>query len=313
MDLPLVTVGVASFNNAAYLRETLDSIRQQTYPNVELLVVDDASRDDSAAVAEAWFASHPEVRGRLIRHSTNLGVCRVCNDIVTEGEGEFISIIGSDDIFRPDKLAIQVPLLQGASDRIGVVFSPIERIDAAGHPLPPPADLAVPHQGQVHTHLLRVNFIAAMGALVRRSCYERVGLYDETLAYEDWDMWLRIAREYEFLYSPVPSALYRIHAGSATFSRRTQLAEASLRLLQKHRGLSPETDAIIAGHTRLLAETLYHLGSPSARQWLRTRLRQAPDALGLGLLLAASLGLKTQHLRQAKSWLRRLTGAQKPA
>ncbi len=307
MDLPLVTVGVASFNNAAYLRETLDSIRLQTYPNLEVIVVDDASRDESAAVAEAWLAEHPAVRGRLIRHVTNLGVCRVCNDIVQQGQGEFISIIGSDDVFLPDKLAVQVPLLQAASAHVGVLFSPIERMDAAGQPLPPPADLAPPHEGQVHEHLLRVNFIAAMGALVRRSCYEQVGLYDETLAYEDWDMWLRLAREYEFMYSPKPSARYRIHPGSATFSRRMQLAEASLRLLQKHRGRSPESDAIIAGHTRLLAESLYHLDSPDARRWLRERLRQAPDAIGLGMLLAASMGVKARHLSQAKGWLRRLT------
>jgi glycosyltransferase involved in cell wall biosynthesis len=88
MGQTLVTVGVASYNNGPYLRETLESIRLQTYSPIELIIVDDASGDDSAAIAETWLAEHPEVNGRLIRHATNQGICRTCNDIVTQARGK---------------------------------------------------------------------------------------------------------------------------------------------------------------------------------------------------------------------------------
>ena len=308
MELPLVTVGVASFNNAAYLRETLESIRLQTYPHVELLIVDDASRDDSVAVAEAWLAEHPDVNGRLIRHATNLGVCRVCNDIVTQGHGEFISIIGSDDVYLPDKLAQQVPLLLNAAPSIGVVFGDIVRMDSAGNPLDAPADLSPAHTGDVFLPLLQVNFVSAMSALVRRSCYDKVGLYDETLNYEDWDMWLRIAREYQFLYAPQLTARYRIHSGSATFSRRIQMAESSLKLVHKHQGHSLTGDRLIATHTRHIAESLYQLGSPRARQWLWQAVKQTPDATSVGLLVLAALGIPAGQLGRLKGWAKGLLG-----
>lgn len=303
MDLPLVTVGVASFNNAGYLRETLESIRLQTYTRLELLIVDDASRDDSVMVAEAWLAEHPEVNGRLIRHTTNLGVCRVCNDIITEAQGEFVTIIGSDDVYLPDKFAIQVPLLQIAPPTVGILFSPIERMNEAGHPLPDTGEAH--HEGQVFMDLLNVNFISAMGTLMRRSCYERVGLYDETLAYEDWDMWLRMAREYEFQFSPRVSARYRIHAGSATFSRRMQLAESSLQLLEKHIGLVPAADAIISRHFAALSEALYLLGSPRAIHWLAKAWRLGRGKRTLVLLLMARMGIPLSKAHQLNSFLRR--------
>lgn len=309
MELPLVTIGVASFNNAAYLRETLESIRLQTYPFVELLIVDDASRDESASIAEAWLAGHPEVNGRLIRHANNLGVCRVCNDIVTQAQGKFISIIGSDDIYLPDKLARQVPLLLNAVPSIGVIFGDIARIDNAGNLIEAPVDLSLAHSGDVFIPLLRVNFVSAMSALVRRSCYDEVGLYDETLNYEDWDMWLRIARKYHFLYVPQVTARYRIHSGSATFSRRVQLTESSLRLVQKHQGHSPVGDRIIATHIRQLAESLYQLGSPRARQWLWQALKQTPDAPGIGLLIFSVLGIPTGQLSRLKGWVKGLLQA----
>lgn len=264
MEMPLVTVGVASFNNAAYLFETLESVRLQTYPNVEIIIVDDASSDNSIEVAEAWLRQHPKVNARLIRHEKNLGVCRVCNDIINNSTGEFISILGSDDIQLPHKTAKQVALFQKSSPQLGVIFSDVEHINSAGQLIKAPVEWPQASSGDLFLKLLKVNFVPAMSSLVRRACYDKVGLYDETLGYEDWDMWLRIAREFYFLYDAPVTAHYRIHGGSATFKRRQQMLESSLVLLQKHRGFSAEADRLIAGHTRQFAESLYQIGSDKA-------------------------------------------------
>ena len=305
MDLPLVTVGVASFNNAPYLHKTLESIRLQTYPNIEIIIVDDASGDDSANVAKTWLSQHPEVNGRLICHETNLGVCRVCNDIVTNSNGEFISIIGSDDIQLPNKLSSQVPLLQNAPPKIGVIFGDVEHINSIGELIEAPVEWPKAMSGEIFIPLLSANFIPAMSTLVRRKCYDKVGLYDEELGYEDWDMWLRIAREFQFLYNPPATAHYRIHGSSATFKRRQQMLESSLKLLQKHRGYSSDADRVIAHHTRQFSESLYQIGSNQARFWLRQSVRQSADIVGISLLIIATLGIPPGKIGQIK---RRILG-----
>lgn len=291
MDLPLVTVGVASYNNASYLRETLESIRLQTYSHVELIIVDDASPDDSVRVAEQWLADYPEVNGRLIRHSTNLGVCRVCNDIVTEAKGEFICIIGSDDVYLPDKLEIQVALLLNSPPEVGVITSAVEFINSDGEKIPKPDDFAIPHPDDVFLTLLNSCVIAAMSVLMRRSCFDKVGLYDESLPFEDWDMWLRLAKEYKFLYSPYVSARYRRHSNSVFESRKRQMEEGSLMLLNKQRGVSPEADALIIAQTRLRSELLYQLGSPQAKHWLQVRWQDDHDLRSWALYMLAALGV----------------------
>lgn len=305
MDLPLVTVGVASYNNALYLRETLESIRLQTYPRVELLIVDDASPDDSVTVAETWLVAHPEVNGRLIRHATNLGVCRVCNNIVTQAKGEFISIIGSDDVYLPDKLAVQVPLLLNSPPEVGVITSAIEFMNSNGEKIPKPDDFAIPHPNDVFLTLLKSCVIAAMSVLMRRSCFDKVGLYDEQLPFEDWDMWLRLAKEFKFLYSPQISARYRRHSNSVFESRKRQMEEGSLMLLNKQRGVSPEADALIIAQTRLRSELLYIIGSPQARHWLRVRWQDDHDLSSWGLYVLASLGIPGSKVIKSQRFLGR--------
>lgn len=305
VDQPLVTVGVASYNNAAYLRETLESIRQQTYPNFELIIVDDASTDESAFIAQTWLAEHPQVQGRLLQHATNQGVCRVCNAIITQARGEFVCLIGSDDVYMPDKLAVQVPLLLQAPPDVGVITSAIEFMDSQGNRMAQPDDFAIPHPQQVYLTLLKSCVVAAMSTLVRRSCYQTVGLYDESLPFEDWDMWLRIAKEYKFLYSPHVSARYRRHANAVFNARKRQMEEGSLMLLNKQRGVSPEADEIIKAQTHLRAEILYQLGSPQAAYWLRVRWQDEHSLKNWGLYMCAKLGIPGTAVIKAQRLLGR--------
>lgn len=304
-ETPLVTVGVASYNNASYLRETLESIRLQTYPNIEVIVVDDASTDDSVAVIETWLAEHPEVNARPVLHESNKGVCSTCNDIITQAKGEFICMIGSDDMYLPDKLAVQVPLLQNAPPQVGVITSPVQFIDAAGNFIPKPDDFAIPHPEDVFMPLLKACFIAAMGTLVRRSSYEKVGLYDENLPFEDWDMWLRLAKEYKFYYSPQVSALYRRHPNSSFEKRKRQDQEGTLQLLNKHRGLSPEADAIIKEQTHLRSELLYQIGSPLAAYWLKVRWQDDHSFTSRILYTLAAAGISGETVRKFQRMLGR--------
>lgn len=303
--LPLVTVGVASYNNAAYIRETLESIRLQTYPHIELIIVDDCSSDDSVSIAQKWLAEHPEINGRLIAHPINMGVCRTCNDLVTNARGEYLAMIGSDDIYLPDKLARQVPLLLNAPPEVGVVFGPVTVIDSLGKPLPDLPKWEHAKDGEVFLPMLQQNFISAMGTLIRRSCYDQVGLYDEELAYEDLDMWLRMARRFQFKYCPKVTAQYRVHQKSAMQSRQAILTESTLRLLHKHVGISAEADSIIANHTKILSECLYQWGGKQAKHWLHIRWKQDRKLNSWLLYALASVGVSGEFVKKAQRKLGR--------
>lgn len=310
---PLVSIGVASFNNASYIRETLDSIRALHYPHVELIIIDDSSSDDSVAVIENWLRDHADFNARLIRHTINQGVCRVCNRFVEESQGKYLSLIGSDDTYLADKLTVQVAMLEAALPEVGVVFSDVSKINSAGSMIVPSVYATgqiVPSSGDVWLPMLCTNFIGAMTTLVRRTCFEVVGPYDESLAYEDWDMWIRLARKFHFLYQPQVTAHYRIHGSSAMFRRQAQIAETNMRIVSKHLGVSTEGDAIIQKHIAAFSEQLYLLGGENSIYWLRQRWQQQRDFRGLALLSLARLGVSAQKVSQAYGWLKRLRNAE---
>lgn len=304
-EFPLVTVGVASFNNASYIHETLESIRKQTYPNLEILIVDDASTDDSVTIIEAWLAEHPEVNGQLILHKENRGICTACNSLLDNAKGEYFSVVGSDDVYLPDKLAHQVPLLHNAAPEFGVLTSEIEFMDEEGNTLPKPIDFAIAHPPEVFLSLLKGCFIGAVGVLVKRSCFEKVGKYDEQLPFEDWDMWLRISKEYKFLYSPKISARYRRHRKTFFETRKRQTEEGALQLLNKHRGISPEADTIIKDQICLRSELLYQIGSPQAAHWLHVRWQDSRDIKSWGLYILAKLGVRGKDIMKLQRMIGR--------
>lgn len=311
-ELPLVSIGVASFNNAAYIEATLDSIRQLNYPNTELLVADDASGDDSVAVIEKWMAANPAVNARLIANPTNMGVCRICNTLVQEARGKYFCLIGSDDLYLPEKLATQVALLEAAGPEVGVVFSDLSKIDSQGNITVPSVyatEQIIPSEGDIWLPMLRTNFIGAMTTLVRRSSLDAAGPYDEKLAYEDWDMWLRLSRVCRFIYQPEVTALYRIHGGSAMHKRYRQILESNMRILTKHLGISMEGDTIICQHFVQYSEELYRLGSTESVRWLKERRRLCPDRRGTVLLWLAQLGIPADFMVAAKKRIKGLIGS----
>ena len=133
------------------------------------------------------------------------------------------------------------------------------------------------------------NFIPSPATFVRRACFEAVGPYDETLAYEDWDMWLRIARRYEFRFSSRVSACYRVVPTSLLHNlqeRRADLEETWLRIALKHVGHSPEADELALQRAFAKAMHLYELDDPRHRRHLRTLARIDP---GPGRVVAYGL------------------------
>ncbi len=100
---PLVTIGITSYKNGKYIHEILKIVRLHMYDNWELVVVDDCSTDDSVQIIEKWVSEFPAVNVRFIRHAVNRGVCAVYNLILNEAWGKYMSIVGFNDGFLPEK------------------------------------------------------------------------------------------------------------------------------------------------------------------------------------------------------------------
>ena len=238
---PLVSIIVLSYNQSRFVLETLESVKAQTFKPTQLIIVDDCSTDDSVAIIDCWLKENG-VDCTFIRHQKNRGVCNTVNDALAVATGKYISMVASDDVWLPDKTERQVEIMEAQPEHVGVLYSDAFQMDEHGRPLPDmfiAAHRKLPEmpQGQVLNTLLEGNFIPGMTTLIRRSCYDKVGLYDENLRWEDWDMWMRLSRHYSFLYSPTPSARYRHHEKSLSHSDPGRLHKDSLRIYIKQFGL----------------------------------------------------------------------------
>jgi glycosyltransferase involved in cell wall biosynthesis len=312
---PLVSMIVLCYNQARFVSETLDSVKAQTYKTTELIIVDDCSADDSAAIIQEWL-QHNAIDCTFIRHQNNQGICKSLNDALAVAKGKYISMTASDDVWLADKLARQVEIMESQPDHVGVLYSDAFQMDEHGNSLPHMfinAHTALPEapQGQLLDALLEGNFIPAMTTLVRRRCYEKVGFFDKNLPWEDWDMWMRIARHYWFIYSPTPSARYRIHAQSYSRSKPGRMYRESLKVSIKQLRLGHLSDDQRVRLTAIIlrnAKELYKRDDADASNilldiWRATRNKRA----GLMFLLVR-LGISFSSLQRANSYRKKLQG-----
>ncbi len=278
---PLVSVIASCYNHSRFVVECLESIRQQTYPHVQLIIIDDCSRDDSVAVIQHWIAEHG-VQCKFLTHAKNQGVCRSYNDALAHATGDYVAIISTDDIWLPRKLEEQVKLLESLPPEYGVVYSDASRVDEQGNSLPgmyidTDGSAQGYPEGDVFDHLLKGNWLAVMAALIRRSCFEVVGGFDESLPLEDYDMWLRIAKRYRFAFSPYVSARYRIVGNSHIRTLGMRMIESHLMMFLKWFGESSERDRVIRTHMTHYFREMYRRNHPERHRYFRSALARVPS------------------------------------
>jgi glycosyltransferase involved in cell wall biosynthesis len=318
-DRPLVSVIVQCYNHARFVVECLESVRAQSYPNVDLIVIDDCSKDDSRERIRAWLAAHAPT-ARFVAHERNAGVCRTLNDAVEMVRGEYVCMTAADDIWEPTLIEQHVDRLEHADADVAVAYSDATVIDEHGNVLP---TLFIerawpslqPPSGRLLSHLSRRNFIPSMAATIRMRALREVGSYDEALHYEDWDMWLRLARRYRFVYHDGALARYRILGNSLartlfTSDQNIQKFETGARIALKVLSFSElDTEQRRYWERRLSddASQLYRLDAPVAPSILRRAAwRLRTPRLGL-LATAATLGvLRAFGKRVLKGFERRV-------
>lgn len=204
---PLVSVVIASYNHAPYIEASIKSVLQQTYTNIELLVVDDGSRDDSVERILRLQAEY----GFDFRPQENRGLSRTLNETIARARGVLIAPLGSDDIMLPDRLAKQVAYLEGKPE-VGICAGNVQEIDETGKPLKTPKILPKRRLDFADIFLDRKPGAPAPTLLFRREALEQVGGFDSEIRLEDLLIALKITHSGYYLdILPDVLAQYRVH------------------------------------------------------------------------------------------------------
>ncbi len=206
-----VSVVIPAYNSMAYLPETITSVLNQTYTDFEVVVVNDGSTDNT----KEWVSQIDDSRIRLISQE-NRGLAGARNRGIEESQGKYLAFIDADDLWSPTKLAEQVKILDNHPE-IGVVCTWVTYVDEQGNSTG--RIVQNQHEGHIWHKLTESNLLECGSvAMVRQECFDRCGVFDRNLGsfVEDWDMWLRIAKYYQFKVVKKPLVSYRQIASSAS-------------------------------------------------------------------------------------------------
>lgn len=297
VDPPLVTVIVLCFNHERFAVECLESIRAQTYKNVQVLITDDCSTDRSVDIIAEWIRA----AGRDYKftiHPVNRGICATLNEALIDAKGKYVSIVATDDVWASEKLTRQVAEMESLGEQVGVLYSDAYRIDEAGNELGQLFiewhEKKVPRETKIFPMLLQGNFIPAMTPLIRRSALVEIGPYDELLCYEDFDMWLRLSQRTEFVFSDFISAKYRIVDNSFTrtvlWTKSAPRYRAEFLIYAKclnAPNLSDEQRDLILARMHDAAENLRRMRDPAAIEYICKLLPHRPRVKALRMLMQA--------------------------
>lgn len=209
MNNQLVSVVIPTYKRQPnMLRRAVTSVLEQTYTNLEILVIDDSPSDYPGRVAIREMLSElGDTRIQYHQHADNFGACVARNTGIDKSKGAFVAFLDDDDAWDQHKLAIQIPLFD--RDEVGLVYCRKMTIEGNEQHI----DHRTKYKGKVFDQLIYHNFIGSNSmVVVRRSCFEKVGMFVDALeSAQDYVMWLKIAEHYEVNYSEEVLTFYYIH------------------------------------------------------------------------------------------------------
>ena len=277
----LVSVVMPTFNRRPLIGQAIGSALEQTYGQLELIVIDDGSNDGTDALVASL--GDPRI---VYRHQENRGQSSARNAGLRLARGEFVAFLDSDTTWAPAMLERLVGRMARHPD-VELVYGFSVRPGAAGARSTAAPDLP---SGWVSRQLLQRNFVCSNSVLLRRRLLQRTGLFDESLrSAEDYDLWLRASVAGRFLYEPVLCAYDPLTPGSVSTDLPRNFA-ANERILQRFFDTNPEFDG-----TWLRRRTWGHFYAGTSKQWSgagnsRAALADAVRAIVSAPWLAAPYG-----------------------
>ncbi|MEI6864585.1 glycosyltransferase [Flavicella sp.] len=266
-ELPIVSIVCSCYNHRDYVIDSIKSVLSQLYVNIELIVVDDFSSDDSVQVIKNFLISYPEVR--FIQNKSNLGLNKSFNRAVKTSKGEYLIDLAADDLLLPHSVQCLVGVfLKAKNPNLALVFGNATDIDknkVLGRNII--NDLMIPKIHQAvkngyYKYLLKdSDYICSVSGLYNRRIFDELNGYDENLNFEDLDYWLRATKDYKILFVEhivvykryLESSLGSGFAVSNDYTKKLQ--ESFYLILEKAYFLNSNSDEYLALLKRILEQS----------------------------------------------------------
>jgi glycosyltransferase involved in cell wall biosynthesis len=306
--MPRVSVIMPCFNHALFVGESIEAVLAQSIADLELIVVDDCSKDDSRLVIEKYL--NRDSRVRAIYHDTNLGAARSRNDGIRAAEGAYLAFCDADDVWMPMKLARQLELLEKHPTH-DVAYCEAQIIDERGIETGErfSGEFPVPGNGSgmlFHAFCTR-NFVNMQTVVLRRECIVDAGYFDERIKWvEDWWFMVKLAYRHSFIYTNEVLAKYRVHPKSTGRVQRGGYKANRIKVLHRTVRNYPGISAKLKSEVYYqIAVALRELGKKkyARRCFIRSMELQRSNLRALcGLLLTLSReGWSPFHFRRSRS------------
>lgn len=220
-----ITVFIALFNSENYISDTIKSVLNQTFTNYEILIINDASTDNSVAIVENFNSK----RIRLVHNSENKGICFTRQRGVEEAKGKYIAILDADDIAEKNRLQIQYDFLE-QNQEFAVCGTNTKFIDENSKPLQDEF-IVNTNYDEIKLKLLFANQFINSSVLIRKSAIEEIGGYKRHTA-EDYDLFVRLAEKFKVVNLDQYLVTYRIHNNGDSKIRQNKYIEAEKEILK---------------------------------------------------------------------------------
>lgn len=231
---PLVSVIIPAYNHELYVERAILSVINQSYKNIELIVVNDGSTDDTWSVIKNLWHLHGECF--KIYNQENKGVCKTINRGISKSTGDYIAILASDDFFALNKLEEQIKLFLVSSDDVGLVHSSAYLNYGNSRPYVSLSGSYLPAVGSCFEMLIEQGArVVAPTVMFKRAAYESVNGFDESLIAEDVDFYVALAAQgWKFAYDPTPLVYKTVVCGSLG-SNVGMLHDVHFKILEKYK------------------------------------------------------------------------------
>ena len=242
-DKALVTIICLCYNQEEFVLDSLQSVINQDYEKIELIIVDDCSSDNSKSVIKNWLLDFPQVQ--FIANESNLGITKAFNKALKLAKGTFIIDLAADDLLAANCVRLQVNAFKTSPYKnVGIVYGNATLITENGgfdsYYFPINKDRKVLEQrvtGDIYASVLAGgNSICSVSSMIKKSVYDVLGGYDENLAYEDLDFWIRASRSYAFDFIDAILIHKRIVSnsmGTGFYKKRNKINHSTFLILKK--------------------------------------------------------------------------------
>lgn len=202
---PLVSVICLCFNHEKFVEETLQSVINQTYKNIEIIVLDDYSVDNSVKIIEQFINHNPNII--FIKNETNLGNTKSFNKALKKSNGNFVIDLAADDVLLPNCVELQIEKFENSSyENLGIVYGNAELISENGNYYSYYFDVDISKKviekrktGNIYLDIISGgNSLCSVSAMIKKEVLEKLNGFDENLDYEDLDFWIRSSKIYNF-------------------------------------------------------------------------------------------------------------------